>query len=189
MKRLLRWAYRRHPNKNKYWIVDKYWKTVGNDNWVFGEKEGATLIKHPQIAIMRHVKVKGSTSPYDGNKTYWATRKGKHPELSDSIAILLKKQKGKCNWCNLTFQDEDLIEKDHITPKSIGGNIKDNLQLLHKHCHDKKTKDDLKAIKKHKAIKEYQKFISRFNKSNWEWIDDIPTLVGTHKELEKREAV
>ena len=187
-KRLLRWAYRRHPNKNKHWIVDKYWKRIGNDNWVFGDKEGATLIKHPQTAIMRHIKVKGGVSPYDGNKTYWGTRKGKHPELTDSVARLLKKQKGKCNWCNLTFLDGDKIEKDYITPKSIGGNIKDNLQLLHKHCHDEKTKDDLKAIKKHKAVISYRKFISKFNKMNWVWTNDIPTLVGTHKEPEEREA-
>jgi RNA-directed DNA polymerase len=66
---------------------------------------------------------------------------------------LLKKQKGKCNWCKLTFQDEDLIETDHIIPRAIGGNQKDNLQLLHKHCHDVKTKYDLNAIKKHRESK------------------------------------
>ena len=188
-KRLMRWSYRRHPNKNKHWIIDKYWTKIGNDNWVFGEKGGITLLKHTKTAIVRHVKVKGETSPYDGNKTYWATRMGLHPELKNSVARLLKKQKGKCHWCKLTFQDGDKIEKDHIIPKSIGGNIKDNLQLLHKHCHDTKTKEDLKTIKAHKTIKNYQKFIKRFNKENWEWIDDIPTLVGTHKESEKREAV
>jgi RNA-directed DNA polymerase len=148
--RLNRWGLRRHPNKNKTWIVNKYWKTVGGDNWVFGEKEGATLTKHQSTAITRHTKVKGESSPYDGNTLYWAKRKGSHPELKDSIARLLKKQKGKCNWCNLTFQDGDLIETDHIIPRAIGGNHKDNLQLLHKHCHDVKTKEDLKAIKKHK---------------------------------------
>ena len=91
--RLLRWAYRRHPNKNKKWTVGKYWKSVGNDNWVFGEKEGINLFKHPNTVIKRHIKVKGESSPYDGNKTYWGTRKGNHPELNDSVARLLKKQK------------------------------------------------------------------------------------------------
>jgi RNA-directed DNA polymerase len=157
--RLMRWASRRHPNKNKTWIVNKYWKTIGGDNWVFGEEEGATLIKHPATAITRHTKVKSESSPYDGNTLYWAKRKGSHPELKDSVARLLKKQKGKCNWCNLTFQDGDLIESDHIIPRAIGENHKDNLQLLHKHCHDEKTKEDLSAIKKHKESK----------------------LVGTHK--------
>ena len=188
--RLKRWAYRRHPNKGKKWIVNKYWKTVGNDNWVFGEKEGITLLKHADTAITRHLKVKGDISPYNGDKTYWATRRGKHPELKNSVAKMLKKQKGKCNWCELNFQDGDLIETDHITPKALGGNNKkENLQLLHKHCHDEKTKDDLVAIKRHKSQKENQKLMNQFNRANWIWVDDIPTLEGTHKEPERREAV
>jgi RNA-directed DNA polymerase len=175
--RLKRWAYRRHPNKPKQWIVNKYWKSVGLDNWVFSEKKGITLIKHSKTAIKRHTKVRGTSSPYEGNTLYWATRKGQHPELSDSISKLLKKQKGKCNWCNLTFQDGDIIEKDHIISQILVGNKRDNLQLLHRHCHDIKTKNDLIAIKKHKSHKEYQKFMNKFNKRNWEWIDDIPTMV------------
>ena len=186
--RLWRWAKRRHPNKSRKWIVDKYWKTVGGDNWVFGDKE-FYLYKHSKTPIMRHTKVRGKTSPYDGNTKYWATRMGKHPEMSNSVSRLLKKQRGKCAMCNLTFQEDDVIEKDHIIPKSLGGNYTDNIQLLHGHCHDKKTKVDLIAIKKHKAKREYQKFINKFNKVDWKWIDDIPTLVGTHKEPERREAV
>lgn len=188
-KRLQRWGNRRHSNKGKQWVKDKYWETVGNDNWVFGNGKGYILFKHSQTAIERHVKVKGESSPYDGNRTYWGTRKGKHPELKDSIARLLKKQKGKCNWCGLTFHDEDKMEKDHIIPKALGGSWKNNIQLIHKHCHDEKTKDDLVAIKKHKSVKEHQKDIRRFELANWIWIDDIPTLVGTHKEPERREAV
>ena len=68
---------------------------------------------------------------------------GKHPEMPSQKAFLLKKQKGKCNYCRLNFKDGDLIEKDHIIPKSKGGkNEIKNLQLLHRHCHDKKTSTD-----------------------------------------------
>ena len=186
-KRLIKWGTRRHPNKGKKWAVNKYWKTVGGDNWVFGDKD-FHLYKHSSTPIVRHTKVKGVASPYDGNTKYWASRMGKHPELNGSIARLLKKQKGKCAICNLTFREDDVIEKDHIIPKGLGGNYTDNIQLLHGHCHDKKTQDDLIAIKKHKAIKDYQKFVKRFKKMDWKWIDDIPTLVGTHKEPEKRGA-
>jgi RNA-directed DNA polymerase len=175
--RLEQWAKRRHPNKPVSWIIHKYWLTIGQDNWVFGENKEKTLIQHRKIAIKRHIKVKGTKSPYDGDTLYWAKRKGSHPELKGSIAKMLKKQQGKCNWCGLTFRSEDLIETDHIIPKAIGVNLKDNLQLLHKHCHDIKTKEDLKAIKKHKVKKEWQKTLEKFNKMNWEWVDDIPTLV------------
>jgi RNA-directed DNA polymerase len=36
--------------------------------------------------------------------------------------------------------DGDVLEKDHIVEKRFGGKkSSDNLQLLHRHCHDKKT--------------------------------------------------
>jgi 5-methylcytosine-specific restriction endonuclease McrA len=56
---------------------------------------------------------------------------------------LLKKQKGKCTHCGHFLRDGDLMEMDHITPKSLGGNNSyNNLQLLHRHCHDEKTAND-----------------------------------------------
>lgn len=174
--RLRRWADRRHPNKNKHWVSNKYWKSIGLDNWVFGDKE-YSLLKHSKTAIQRHIKVKGNKSPYDGDTKYWASRMGKHPELKAQVAKLFKKQKGKCNLCQLTFQEGDLIETDHITPKAIGGNQKDNLQLLHRHCHDIKTRQDLRDIKTHKSQKEWKEILKQFNKMNWIWIDDIPTLI------------
>jgi RNA-directed DNA polymerase len=43
----------------------------------------------------------------------------------------------------LFFKDDDLIEVDHITSKIKGGKDKwDNLQALHRHCHDEKTASD-----------------------------------------------
>ena len=179
--KLRRWADRRHPKKGKYWVSDKYWHTVGNDNWVFKcivKDDEYVLKKHPQVEIEYHTKVKGIDSPYNGDSKYWATRMGKHPEVKPTVARLLKKQKGKCNHCNLTFQPEDIIETDHIVPQKAGGHkYKDNLQILHKHCHDVKTKDDLKLIKRYKSMKSYQKNQKWFNQLNWEWIDDIPTSV------------
>ncbi len=193
-KRLRKWANRRHPNKGKYWVGDKYWTTIGGDNWVFGKEykdDKITLERHTKTAISRHVKVRGNKTPYDGDTIYWAKRKGSHPELKPSTAKLLKKQNGKCNWCNLNFLDGDLIDTDHITPKQAGGNnSQDNLQLLHKHCHDAKTKSDLLVIKLYKAKKSGEKTQKWFNNLDWNWVDDIPTLlkVGTQTEPEKRGA-
>ena len=173
---------------------DKYWTTIGFDKWVFGKEykgDKITLERHTKTAIARHVKVKGHKTPYDGDTIYWAKRKGTHPELKPSTAKLLKKQNGKCNWCNLNFLDGDSIDTDHITPKQAGGNnSKDNFQLLHKHCHDAKTKSDQLVIKLYKAKKSGAKTQKWFNNLSWEWVDDIPTLlkVGTQTEPEKRGA-
>ena len=141
--KLKRWAYRRHPRKNKTWIMRKYWHTEGKDNWVFSTREGKNpfkLARHLDTKIVRYVKVKGDKSPYDGDLIYWSSRMGKHPEMPPEKAVLLKRQQGRCAYCGLYFQDGDILETDHIIPKSKGGkNNRDNKQLLHRHCHDSKT--------------------------------------------------
>ena len=183
--KLIKWGYRRHPNKSKTWTNKKYWRTIGMNNWRFACKAGDInyiLLMHPETNIIRHTKVKGEASPYDGNNTYWASRMGKHPEVKSTIARLLKKQKGKCNYCELTFKPEDKIERDHIIPRQAGGNkLKNNLQLIHKHCHDVKTKTDLITIKRYKIRKGwkkvYKKYQNQFEKSKWIWNNDLPTLV------------
>ena len=68
---------------------------------------------------------------------------GKHPEMPSRVTTLLKKQKGKCTHCGLFFRENDVWEVDHKIPKSKGGKDSyDNLQLLHRHCHDTKTAND-----------------------------------------------
>ncbi|MEL7038510.1 MAG: group II intron reverse transcriptase/maturase [Cyanobacteria bacterium J06592_8] len=145
--KLFTWAKHRHPNKGKKWAVNKYWHRVGNANWVFNSmKNGNTtaqLLNHSATPIVRHVKVKGNASPYDGNLIYWSSRMGKNPEMPTRVAKLLNIQKGKCTHCGLHFRSGDLMEVDHIIPKSKGGRDEyKNLQLLHRHCHDKKTAND-----------------------------------------------
>ncbi|MBC6474344.1 MAG: group II intron reverse transcriptase/maturase [Hormoscilla sp. GM102CHS1] len=143
---LWQWAKKRHPNKSSHWIARKYWSVDQDGMWQFRDKIGKDetfLCKHRKTEIVRHVKVRGTVSPYDGNLTYWSTRLGKHPELSTRVAKLLKRQKGKCPYCELTFMDGNQWEVDHIIPRSLGGKDRyDNLQLLHKHCHDTKTARD-----------------------------------------------
>ncbi|WP_333266860.1 MULTISPECIES: HNH endonuclease [unclassified Microcoleus] len=137
------WALRRCRKSNKHEAFYKYWKTVGTDNWRFCTTEGLKLAKHGETEISRYIKVQGTRSPYDGNYTYWATRLGKHPEIPIRVAKLLQKQKGKCACCGHYFRQHDVMEIDHIEPKSKGGkNSYDNLQLLHRHCHDEKTAND-----------------------------------------------
>ncbi|WP_287252596.1 HNH endonuclease signature motif containing protein [Moorena sp. SIO4E2] len=51
----------------------------------------------------------------------------------------MKRQRGKCAHCGLTFRFHDLLETHHILPRTLGGTNKfDNLELLHLHCHDTK---------------------------------------------------
>ncbi|MBW4455833.1 MAG: group II intron reverse transcriptase/maturase [Nostoc indistinguendum CM1-VF10] len=141
------WAKRRHPKKSREWVSKRYWQSIGSDNWVFATlKSGSTplrLLNHADTPIVRHVKVKGESSPDDGNLVYWSSRMGNNPEMPKRVATLLKKQKGKCTHCGLFFRKDDVMEVDHTIPKSKGGKDEyKNLQLLHRHCHDTKTAND-----------------------------------------------
>ena len=142
--KLRRWTRRRHPKKGAKWVVRHYWHTRGFRHWVFGPRNGTPLACHSDTSIRRHTKVKGQASPYDGDWPYWATRLGRHPEMPRSRAKLLKAQRGTCAYCGLLFiRGDELIEADHICPKSLGGgNGRRNRQLLHGHCHDQKTAMD-----------------------------------------------
>ncbi|WP_227789184.1 HNH endonuclease [Nodularia sp. LEGE 04288] len=145
--KLSRWAKRRHAKKSGAWVSSKYWHTIGGDNWVFSvTKDGKvaeTLINHASKPIVRHIKIKGNASPFDGNLKYWSARRGEHPLVPKRVAKLLKEQKGKCLYCGLYFREDDLIEVDHIIPKSQGKKDRyGNLQVLHRHCHDSKTAQD-----------------------------------------------
>jgi RNA-directed DNA polymerase len=141
--RLFRWGKRRHPNKTGNWVARKYWQSISNRNWAFAtraESNPMRLLTHAETPIVRHTKVKGEASPYDGNWKYWSSRRGKQPGVPTRVATLLKRQKGKCAHCGLTFREEDVMEVDHIIPTSKGGRDEyRNLQLLHRHCHDVKT--------------------------------------------------
>jgi RNA-directed DNA polymerase len=140
--KLRRWAKGRHPSKSWKWIARKYWHPE-RGIWLFAAPIGLPLYRHFETPIKRHVKVKGSKSPYDGDWVYWAKRRAAYTGTPTRVAKLLKQQSGICAHCGLYFTSGDLLEVDHIVPKASGG--KDsyaNWQLLHQHCHHQKTAKD-----------------------------------------------
>ena len=135
---LQQWAKRRHPHKSGHWRANKYWHVDEGNGWTFTDQR-SKLWTHSLTHIQRHVKVKGQASPYDGNLLYWSKRLSKHYMFSGTLGKLLQKQEGKCHWCGLLFQDGDMVEIDHITPKSFGGGEElGNKCVLHNHCHDQR---------------------------------------------------
>ncbi|MDJ0719243.1 MAG: group II intron maturase-specific domain-containing protein [Prochloraceae cyanobacterium] len=199
--KLKKWADRRHPNKSWKFKRPKYWRTIENNNWVFTNGK-SRLIKHKKnydeskkttkkkgrkTQGETYIKVKDTRSPYDGDMVYWSSRLGKHPNTPTSKAKLLKWQKGKCPHCGLRFKDEDVMEIDHIIPRQAGGDSSyKNLQLLHRHCHDEKTREDLKLIAEYQNKKELEKqynksikwFNDLFSQEKWKWINDTPVLIS-----------
>jgi RNA-directed DNA polymerase len=141
--KLRHWARWRHPRKSTAWAIRRYWHRVGT-RLTFAtsatDPDAVHLLAHSEVPMTRHVKVQGNRSPYDGDWVYWSTRQGRHPNVGARLARLLKQQHGRCRRCGLFFQHDDRIEVDHVN-----GNHRDsrsvNLQALHGHCHDAKTRE------------------------------------------------
>jgi RNA-directed DNA polymerase len=137
---LWKWSQYRHPKKGRNWIRHKYWQRREN-RWEFATPGGATLLRHTNTHIRRHVKVVGGQSPYNGQMLYWSQRLKTHPLLTGRLARALQRQNGRCGWCGLFFTDEDVIEIDH-RDRNRGNNAPSNLFALHRHCHDKRHSKD-----------------------------------------------
>ena len=84
---LWRWCVRRHPNKGKRWIANKYFTRVpgegGGNHWVFfgeveradGESRPVALIQASRIPIRRHIKVRDNVNPYSPEWTEYLQRR------------------------------------------------------------------------------------------------------------------
>ena len=133
--KLRRWGNFRHRRKSRQWIAHKYWAIDSGKGWVFGDKDGLKLKQHSSVPIIRHVKVKGTASPYDGDWSYWAARKGSYPGVPHKLSSLLQQQKGRCRACQLYLRADDLIEIHHLNGDHHD-NRYINLIVVHRHCHD-----------------------------------------------------
>jgi RNA-directed DNA polymerase len=141
------WSKRRHPQKTKSWIVQKYFSRVNNVKSVFRDSEtGNFLFNINQLTIKRFVMVNGTHRVYNNNPEtllYWKKREYTNAyDQINSVKVrrLYKRQNGKCSYCNEPIKEEQIQKTElhvhHLLPQSFGGTESySNLKLLHQECH------------------------------------------------------
>ncbi len=140
-KKLWQWCCRRHPKKSKRWIKAKYFKQVGDRNWVFKAKTGETLYKAADTRIIRHTKIRGEYNPFDPKwEVYLEGRFQKsmikHLKNRKRLLKVWRIQKGRCPHCQERVTTETGWNLHHIIKRIDGGSNKlSNLKLLHPNCH------------------------------------------------------
>jgi len=72
---LQRWTKHRHPNKNGWWRINRYWHAKNGQRWVFSTEDNQ-LINLKYIKIIRHTNLQISKTPFL-DKEYFARRKVK----------------------------------------------------------------------------------------------------------------
>lgn len=145
------WCTRRHPNKSKRWIKEKYFPTAGSRNWVFGTKvqreDGSEmklwLAQANDVPIRRHVKIKREANPYDPAwEEYFEERLGLSMKETfrgrNKLLFLWHLQEGKCPKCSEAITKTTGWHLHRIVSKADGGTDSlTNLELLHPNCHRK----------------------------------------------------
>ena len=145
--KLYRWALRRHPNKPKGWIMNKYFQRTSERKSHFVDRETNTKLPTlGKIPIKRFVKVNNDYRVYDRDpKTieYWAKREYLNAfSQIESVrkGRLFKRQRGECPHCKGVITRDDIHEQGthvhHVIPKSEDGTESySNLRLVHTECH------------------------------------------------------
>ena len=105
--KIFSWAKRKHPKKSAKWVFEKYHKRTGKAWSIAGNTH--VLRKHGDTRIERHTPLHRGASPYDGNWSYWGTRRGKYIGLDTARGKLLKHQGGRCTHCQLFFTVDDKL--------------------------------------------------------------------------------
>lgn len=159
--RLMRWAKRRHPNKNAGWIRQKYWRSVGGRNWVFaadvvakdGSKQVMELYSLAGTPIERHKKIKGEFHPYDPQWEEYGEglqqkRMLKNIGYRKELATLYMNQRGTCALCGYEMNMETGWHDHHIEYRVAGGSeALRNRVLLHPNCHARVHSRNLQVVK------------------------------------------
>lgn len=68
-KQLYNWALKRHRNKGKRWVINKYWHKEKSRNWIFKENNNALRL-FSDTPIIRHYWINTSKNPYTDEKYF-----------------------------------------------------------------------------------------------------------------------
>ena len=115
------WAVYRHPNKKKHWSRASTGESTRGEAGSSSPPTAAPNCTATSTRRSGGTWKAGSRSLHDGDWVYWSSRLGRHPDVSPRVARLLKRQQGTCRACKLFFSDGDVMEVDHIIPKTWGG--------------------------------------------------------------------
>jgi RNA-directed DNA polymerase len=143
------WAKRRHPNKPRRWVVDKYFQPRHGRTWTFvgtrvdrkGKPYELTLVRAGDTPIKRHVKVKGAANPYDPQwEVYFEKRLGVKMAHQlrgrRQLLYLWQQQDGLCPVCRQNITRLTGWHNHHIVWRIYGGSdTAENRVLLHPNCH------------------------------------------------------
>jgi len=138
---LWRWAVRRHPNKGKRWIKQRYFVRSKGRDWRFAEKDKILPVLS-EFRKRTHIKVRSEANPYDpAFEEYFSRRLARKMDQTldgrRKLRWLWWWQEGLCPNCLQKITRETGWHLHHRIKRTQGGtNATSNLLLLHPNCHN-----------------------------------------------------
>ena len=145
--KLFSWAERRHSNKSRGWIINRYFSRVESLKKVFSDNKTEThIFRLSTIPIKRFVRLNNKYRVFENSlesREYWEKREVKNAFnqiFSVKVSMLFNKQQGTCVYCHDLITKEQVANREihahHTLPRSFGGSDShSNLKLLHQECH------------------------------------------------------
>lgn len=144
-KMLWQWCRRRHLNRRKRWVKNKYFRPLGQRNWTFQGMDPTgkryALCYASDVPIKRHIKIKAEATRYDpAFAGYFEERlaylwKNSEKGKTKLLQLWLRQEK-RCPCCRELITRETGWNIHHVIEQHKGGTDKlENLVLLHPNCH------------------------------------------------------
>ena len=117
-RKVWQWARRRHAGKGKYWVKERYFKTINGRDWTFaadlsdGDKIDCIPLKRlSNIKAVKFAKIRHFTNPYDPEyKSYFEWRETYRMKQTlkgkESLLAIWKRQDKVCPFCGERIDTE-----------------------------------------------------------------------------------
>jgi RNA-directed DNA polymerase len=162
-RKLWRWCCRRHPEKGRKWIKNRYFHRIKGRDWTFASPEakqsteriprGAILILSGNTPVRRHTKIKSAANPFDPEwEGYFQQRTGNKMLSSLSGRRTLRSvwlnQRRVCPVCTQQITEESGWVTHYLVKATEGGRpVCENLIMLHPSCNEIARCSGLKVMK------------------------------------------
>lgn len=133
-----RWAKRKHPNKLKKWIYNKYIFKSDKRSWNIGASKEILIFDITQAKQIKVTSLRNDVNPYTDDEYY----------VSRCIIVdaekfreaVYKRYDFRCPVCNQALYGKEDIHLHHIIPRVDGGDYSlENIAPLHATCHENIT--------------------------------------------------
>lgn len=117
-RKVWQWARRRHAGKGKYWVKEKYFKTINGRDWTFAAElsdedkiDFIPLKRLSNIKAVKFAKIRHFANPYDPEyKSYFEWRETYRMKQTlkgkDSLLAIWKRQAKVCPFCGERIDTE-----------------------------------------------------------------------------------